>query len=276
MPKKKPHVVFLDVDGTLISYDGIFPASAKEALHLARKAGHQMVVCSGRSLCQIKTWFPMELTDGLVTAAGSSVYYQEKLIYSTTFEEEYTRKMVRYFEENQMPFFLQSEEALYSAKWCMASEKALFQEKGLKADAVEEVFGTVEFVDRPWTKPGIEKALYYNCHKEAAQVEKDLDGYFKITDSSFKLSRFCDGEITRAGIDKSAGMDAYLKYVGIPQENSVAFGDGPNDMEMIQFAGLGIAMGNATKELKSIADKICGDVEEDGLYLAFRELGLLD
>lgn len=152
----------------------------------------------------------------------------------------------------------------------------LFRGRGLNDEAVEQVFGTVNFVDEPWKCPGIEKGLYYHCMKEPDEVEKDLGGYFKITDSSYKLSRFCDGEITRAGIDKAAGMRAYIDHVGVPKEDTVAFGDGPNDMEMIRFAGIGVAMGNAILELKQIANHVCGDVDKDGLYFSFKGLGLLD
>ncbi len=275
-PMDENKVVFLDVDGTLIDYHGVFPESAREALRIARTNGHQMVICTGRALCQMESWFPMDLVDGMITAAGSSVYHAGKQIYSTTFETEHTKQMVQYFQENRMPFFLQSEQKLYSANWCKESGMALFRGKGLNAEAVAKVYGTVDFVKEPWLQPGIEKALYYNCRKAPEQVEQDLDGYFKITDSSFKLSRFCDGEITLAGIDKSAGMNAYLHNVGVARENSIAFGDGPNDMEMIQYAGLGIAMGNGTAALKKVADRVCGDVNKDGLYFAFLGLGLLD
>lgn len=272
----RPRVVFLDVDGTLIDYNGEFPDSAKEAMRMARRKGHQMVVCTGRALCQLTGFFPMELLDGVITAAGSCVYHEGELLMSTCFEEEWTKRLVDYFKENDMPFFLQAEDQLYSATWCKEAGMELFRGKGLNDEAVEKVYGTVAFVEEPWKQPGVEKALYYNCQKNPEEVCADLGGYFNITDSSYKLSRFCDGEITRAGIDKSAGMRAYLDHVGIPREDSIAFGDGPNDLEMIRFAGIGVAMGNATLELKQAANRVCGDVNNDGLYFGFQSLGLID
>ena len=57
--------------------------------------------------------------------------------------------------------------------------------------------------------------------------------------------------------------------------DSVAIGDGPNDFEMIDFAGTGVAMGNAIPELKKKADIITTDINNDGIYNAFEKLGLL-
>ena len=77
-------------------------------------------------------------------------------------------------------------------------------------------------------------------------------------------------EIYSPTISKAVGMRAVLEHYGIDVEESYAFGDGVNDVEMIRYAGHGIAMGNACDELKEAADEVCGPVTEDGLahYLA--------
>ena len=69
--------------------------------------------------------------------------------------------------------------------------------------------------------------------------------------SSFQLINSSDGEVTVRGIDKAYGMEQYLRYAGIRREDSAAFGDGPNDLGMLEYAGTGVAMGNAGAELKS-------------------------
>lgn len=57
-----------------------------------------------------------------------------------------------------------------------------------------------------------------------------------------------------------------LKYYGIDKSQAMAFGDGNNDIEMLKAVGNGIAMANASDDLKAVADEICGDVSEDGIY----------
>ena len=98
---------------------------------------------------------------------------------------------------------------------------------------------------------------------------------FTIQDSSYKVTRFCDGEITCRGITKAIGMEKYLEYTGIKREDSIGIGDGPNDFEMIDFAGTGVAMGNGVPALKEHADYVTDTVTNDGIYKAFDHLGLL-
>ncbi len=66
-------------------------------------------------------------------------------------------------------------------------------------------------------------------------------------------------------ISKAIGIEKVLEYCDIPRENTYAFGDGVNDLEMIEFCHTGVAMGNAVDELKEVAQDICGSIEDDGL-----------
>ena len=61
------------------------------------------------------------------------------------------------------------------------------------------------------------------------------------------------------------GIQKVLDYYQIDKENSYGFGDGTNDIDMIQYCGVGIAMGNAVQSLKDVADIVCQSIEEDGL-----------
>ena len=70
-------------------------------------------------------------------------------------------------------------------------------------------------------------------------------------------------------------MERYLKAVGIAREDSIAVGDGPNDLQMMEYAGIGIAMGNAREEVKERADMVTSSIDDDGIYRAFETLGLL-
>ena len=73
-------------------------------------------------------------------------------------------------------------------------------------------------------------------------------------------------------LSKANGIRMALRHYGIAVENSYAFGDGANDIEMLRLCGTGVAMGNATPEVKAAADMVCGPVDQDGLAQALREL----
>ena len=74
---------------------------------------------------------------------------------------------------------------------------------------------------------------------------------------------------------KAKGMEAYMDHYGITRSETMAFGDGENDMEMIRFAGIGVAMGNAVKSLKDIADYVTTDIDEDGIENALKHFNLI-
>ena len=77
------------------------------------------------------------------------------------------------------------------------------------------------------------------------------------------------------GINKSYGMEKYLEYVGLTRKDAIAFGDGPNDLDMLSFVGHGIAMGNGSKAAKDAAEYITTDIHEDGIRHAMEHYGLI-
>lgn len=77
------------------------------------------------------------------------------------------------------------------------------------------------------------------------------------------------------GINKSYGMEKYLEYVGLTRKDAIAFGDGPNDLDMLSFAETGVAMGNGLEEVKKLADFVTKDINENGIAYALKELGLI-
>ena len=75
--------------------------------------------------------------------------------------------------------------------------------------------------------------------------------------------------------NKAKGIEALINYLGIKKEEVIAIGDGHNDAEMIKYAGLGIAMGNAIDKCKKVADYITSDIDDNGIYNAFKYAGII-
>lgn len=271
----KKKIVFLDIDGTILTRDGQMPESTKKALAEARANGHEMVLCTGRSATQLSTVTEQADFDGVVCAAGSQVSRGGVLVHNAVMDLAHARALVRYFRDNGMTYFLQSAEGIWSDPQATEQLRGAFEALGRSWEEVGEMFGTMNVVNAPEDTPGIQKCCYYGCPKPAAQVQEELGDYFYVVDSSYKVSRFCDGEITMSGITKAKGMDVYLKAADVPHEDCIAFGDGPNDLEMIEYAAIGVCMGNGTDRLKELADRVCGPIDEDGLYNEFIALGLI-
>ena len=135
--------------------------------------------------------------------------------------------------------------------------------------------GRMHLTEEPWKNERNEKILYYGAPFTVEKVHADLAPYFDAVAISLDGMDEYAGEIGIGGINKATGMERYLKHVGIAREDSIAVGDGPNDLQMMEYAGIGVAMGNAREDVKARADMVTGHIDEDGLYSAFEKLGLL-
>ena len=82
-------------------------------------------------------------------------------------------------------------------------------------------------------------------------------------------------ELSVVGVNKASAIEALINHLNIPQENTFAFGDGMNDADMLEYCHIGIAVGNAKEGLKAIADEVCDDIAEDGIYKTMKKYQLI-
>ena len=82
-------------------------------------------------------------------------------------------------------------------------------------------------------------------------------------------------DITAKGNTKQNGIDEFIKHFGFKLEETMAFGDGGNDIGMLRHAGIGIAMGNAKDDVKASADYVTDSVDEDGIFNAMKHFGII-
>ena len=252
----KKKYIFLDIDGTLVC-GGQIPDDAIDALRLARDNGHELVICTGRSMYEIQD-FVLEAFDfdGIVSSSGSRVVRGDKAICHYISAEE-TEELCEYFTRRQIPYTVMTAEMTYA-----------------EGDALRSLIaGQTGLVDKAEGKAvceschaeGVEQIDFY-CGKEMCdEVAKEFGGRFNVV----------PGEITPKGISKASGIREYIQLCGGDVSDTVAFGDSENDLEMISFAGIGVAMGNACAELKEIADIVTDPVYDAGLKKGFEKAGLI-
>lgn len=272
----KQKVVFLDVDGTIVNDKGIIPESAKQAIRTAVENGHKLVVCSGRSRFQL----PQMLLDlgfsGMVTAAGAQVTADGKEIYHAVIDEEHRKFVTEYMEKNQFAYCFQTDYGVVINHRCEERILKIMNDMGITEEHMSQLVGEFYIQEDVWNNEREEKLIYYDAPFGVARVHADLEPYFDTVALSLSGADDYCGEVGINGIHKATGMKHYLEYAGIAREDSIAIGDGPNDLQMMEYAGIGIAMGNAREEVKQRADLVTEHIDEDGLYLALKKLGLLD
>lgn len=279
----KQKAVFLDIDGTLLDFSGKVPESAKEAIRKAKANGHKMVLCTGRSKFQIpKVLFELGM-DGVIAGAGAFVEAREQtkegekeiILHQAVIDEAHAKSSYEYLEGNGFLFCYQAEDGIVLNRRSQEGMFQIDQLNGLSEEMLETLHGVIHLTETPWDFPKLEKIIFYEAPFSLEKIKEDLLPYFDTVRLSLSGSTGVAGEIGLNNIHKATGMKLFLDYAGIAQEDTVAIGDGPNDLQMMEFAGIGVAMGNAKEEVKALADMVTAHVSEDGIYQAFEKIGLL-
>jgi hypothetical protein len=277
----KEKLLFFDIDGTLVGFDGKIPESTYKAIDMARKKGHKVFICTGRSRCQIYDYLLEYGFDGIVAATGAYVECEGKVIRHETIGKENITRLIRYFETENIVYALQAADSQISSPENMEVMKRIIAEmlKAQKREDNPNVFADFVLAEDLHTNPEkyafAEKAIYYVSPINLSEVSKAVAPYFDVTASSFEKPDETSGEVTVAGVNKASGMCAVGKYLNCTREDMIAFGDGPNDIDMLEYAGIGIAMGNAGDYTKAAADMVTDRIDEDGIYNALKKIGII-
>lgn len=265
----------MDVDGTMVDFNGEIPESAKQAVRMAKQNGHKLVVCSGRSRFQIQEELLTLGFDGIVGGAGAFVISEDKEIYHAYIDAEHRKSIYDYLEGNGFLFCFQADDGVVLNQRSRDGIWDVMEDMGMSTERLESLSGKMHVTDEPWENERNEKIIYYKAPFPVEKVHADVLPYFDAVALSLDGADAYAGEIGINGINKSTGMQIYLDYVGVAREDTIAVGDGPNDLQMMEFAGTSVAMGNARADVKALADLVTARVDEDGIYKAFEQLGLL-
>ncbi len=273
--RMQKRVVFLDIDGTTVDVRGKVPESTKAAIREAKANGHKMVICSGRSRFQIYKELLALGMSGIVGAAGAFVEADGREIYHAYIDAEHQKSSYEYLERHGFLFCYQNDDGIDINQRSSDGIIAFFRQRGMNERRLKRLLGNMHITDTPWMNKKNEKIIYYEAPFGVAQVHRDLAPYFDTVAISLEGMNDFAGEIGIAGINKATGMERYLREVGIDRSESIAVGDGPNDLQMMEYAGIGVAMGNALLSVKERADMVTDAIDCDGLYKAFVKLGLI-
>ncbi len=275
----KTKYVFLDIDGTLVGYDSKIPESALLALTKAQKNGHKVIIASGRSASMI---YPSLLEaidfDGIIASGGACIMRDGNIIFRSIIQGDDLDSIISYFKKENIYFIVQATDAIYGEQSFLDVVIPSMINDGLSEELVKKTFMGVKIVDDVRSVKGIEKLSFYLSPNSPDKISEDNGGRYYVVDfsvGSVKEGALYFGEMTLAGVNKATAIERYMAYVGASVEDTIAIGDSGNDLEMINFAHIGVAMGNATEPIKAAADFTTTAVDDDGIYNAFIKLGLI-
>lgn len=255
-------LIFFDIDGTLIGEKSqVMLESAKEAIQKARANGHICMINTGRSLKLVGPDVTgLTEFDGLALGCGTRIIYHGETLLHKTFSEEEGRRIIAGLRRYGIDACLEGSEDNY----CESDER-MFTEtfRRFKHRFDELGYGTFE------EAPG----RFDKFYAYADGVEK-MDAFRGEFDSwlDFVDRREGNFEIMPKGYSKASAIRFMAQKLGISMSETVAVGDSSNDVPMLACAGISIAMGNASEDVKEIADYVSTDVDEDGIWNALRWL----
>lgn len=272
-------LIFLDIDGTLVYAMKTPSVCVKQAIRDARSNGHKVFLCTGRNMPIIGPDILTVGFDGVIASAGSHVEVEGRVLFDSILPEEIIQECLDVFHAHGMYCRIETPDGIYTdpqmeqllqtAQADASNSELIRMQKEIEAGIAIQPY------DR-YPKNGAYKICFTSRDlKSIEQTKTYLGDRFVYAVHSYADSSTCfNGEIIPKGIDKGRGMEMVCSYFGADLKDTIAFGDSMNDYEMMQAAGISIAMGNACEELKKAADMICENVWEDGIYYEFQRLKL--
>ncbi|MGT2772572.1 Cof-type HAD-IIB family hydrolase [Streptococcus marimammalium] len=259
---KKIKAIFFDIDDTLRVKDtGYMPESIQTVFRSLKKKGVITGIASGRALYGVVPEIQALRPDYFITINGA---YVESATGKEIFKKPISKELVEDF-----------------VKWCqvvgidygfVGSKKAVVSKKtNLIDNAMVPVYGELD----------IDPDFYQTNDIFQMWTFEDVGDSLTLPDylsDNLRLIRWHknSSDVVIKETSKALGLAKVLETLDLKPENILVFGDEKNDLEIFDYAGMTIAMGNAIEEIKEKADYVTQTVEEDGIFNALEELGMVE
>lgn len=254
--------IFFDVDGTLLSFKSHrVSKSTEQALAQLQAKGIKIILSTGRSINSIEPVKYLNF-DGFITFNGGYCITQKgEVLFKKCIDQRDIQSILDYSKDNTLSFSFMSEKEITIH------------------DVTPEIVGMYAHLDLP-VPPLVEiekldtaSVLQTNIFIGPKEETTFMNTVMPNSVASRWTPLFAD--VNPKGQSKKVGVDVFCKHFGIDLTKTMAFGDGGNDIEMLQHVNIGVAMGNANTEVKAIANYTTDDVDNDGIWNALKYFGLL-
>lgn len=283
-------LIAMDMDGTLLRSDNTISPITKKVLIEAQQKGIRLVLASGRSYSKLLNYakeLSMDIYGGyLIEVNGMAIYdvLNEKRYIRKRMPVENARELFAYFSQWNVEIIGNMDAGMYDYNPpALLEEKLAYRKKHHLPDDFPMTGGAFEFlVDN---RKGYPDIRYIQTKEEITQeINKISVTYWpEVMDEVSKQAKIDLGdcywvgkttdkwlEIMMPDVTKASGLKELQTITGISMDEIAAFGDGENDIEMLQEVGLGIAMENGMEEAKAVADHITSSNMDDGIAEAIQ------
>lgn len=253
-------IVFLDIDGTILNTKGEIPQATKDAVQALKEKGHYVAIATGRAPFMFEDIRKELGITSFVSYNGQYVVFEGEVIHRNPIKREHLLHLYDEASRKEQAMVFMGDTIM----------KASETDNGFVRDSLASLGFTYPEIDKDYFHhEPIYQALLF-CEEHEQQEYADHHNHVRFI-RWHPLS--CD--VLPGDGSKKIGVMKLLEAAGLSVQSTYACGDGLNDLEMIEFAGTGIVMGNAVPELKELADIQTVHVDEDGLALGLKEAGLI-
>lgn len=263
----KQHLIVLDLDGTLLTDEKVITEKTEQTLKAAREAGHQVMIATGRPYRASEPYYrQLDLDVPIVNFNGAFVHHPKDRSWKT-FHEPISLPVVSDVVEALQDFSVHNVVAEVMDDVYIHRH----DEKLLNIFTMGDPSVTIGDL-RSYLNDNPTSLLIHPELEDQENIRRHLaEVHAEVIDHRRWGAPWHVIEVIRHGLNKAVGISKVSEWLNIPQERIIAFGDEDNDYEMIEYAGTGVAMGNAINGLKSIADEVTGTNNEDGIASVLEE-----
>lgn len=264
------NAVFFDVDGTLKQHHGGGMSDrTRKSLHKLRQKGIKLFVATGRTpflFEKVRDRLGFEF-DGYIYLNGQYVEIDGTVVHDMPIPVPEIEKITAYLNEKNIPCEMAETDYQYRIFDSAAQYNPTIKVTEMNLSSNPDT--PVESIQRIYNNKTYQISLFINKKEEAELISHMPE---------LTMARWSENftDIIPAGGGKSVGIAKLLSHIGIAPENAMAFGDGENDIDMLEFVKIGVAMGNANDIVKAAADYVTLPVLEDGIENALKHFKMID
>lgn len=261
--ENKKHLIALDLDGTLLTDNKEISIRNKQTLAKASQDGHIVVIATGRpNRASINYYNELKMNTPMVNFNGALVHHPRNkgwgVLHNPLPMDTALNVVETCYDLDVYNILAEIEDNVFLDKYDEAIIN-LFQQLGQ----------TYPFTIGHLKKELVSDPTSLLIHPKESQVDQLrsllTDHHAEVIEHRKWGAPWNIIEIVKKGLNKAVGLHKIADYYDIPKERIIAFGDEDNDLEMIDYAGVGVAMGNGIDELKSIAKHVTDTNEQDGV-----------
>ena len=256
-----------DMDGTLLNSSHVVSDENLKALDYLKEKGVRVIIATGRPSELLKKYTrELKIDEFVVNCNGSVIAnpFTNDILHENVIDSDTVIELVDMCEKYGYGYLLYTRDAVVSKD---NERLRLFKKLGVLYK-VEDRAKIIETEDSEYIKFSFSPNKILITEKDPLKYSKLVDRVNKIESIEHAQSWQGALDISPVGDNKGNAIEKLCKYFGIAKEEVISFGDNLNDISMIKYAGMGVAMGNAEEKLKSIANYITDTNDNDGVAKA--------